>query len=240
MQIKVFEVVDGIYRISVAPGDRFEFNHFLIADERPVLVHTGRVHWFDQLKQQVANLVDLEEIAYIAFSHFEADECGSLNHWLRVAPRAVPLVNRVGKASIEDFSIRKPEIVRDGQKINLGKHELLVLETPHFPHNWDAMLYFEEREGLLFASDLGAHWGVGEPTAAEDLTEAVVEFQRQARFMAEGRNLVQAVEKLETLNIRYLATQHGSTICGESIGRLLECLKAEFGCGRNKRIFSIS
>ena len=231
MQVKVFKVVDGIYRISVAPGNRFEFNHFVIVDEQPVLVHTGRVHWFEQLKQEVANLVDLEDIAYIAFSHFEADECGALNHWLQIAPKAVPFANRVGRASIEDFAMRKPKLVRDGQTIDLGKHELFVLETPHFPHNWDAILYFELKEGLLFASDLGAHWGVGEPTTEEDITEAVVEFQRETRFMAEGRGLERALEKLETLDIRYLATQHGSTICGESIGRLLRRLKAEFGCG---------
>jgi len=227
----VFQVVDGIHRISIAPAGRFEFNHFVIVDERPVLVHTGRVLWFEQLKQHVADLVKLEEIKYIVFSHFEADECGALNQWLRVAPRAVPLVNAVGRASIEDFSMRSPEVVRDGQKINLGRRDLVVLETPHFPHSWDAVLYFEETEGVLFASDLGAHLGVREPTTEKDVTDLVLELQRRMGFMAGGRSLVRAIEKLEGLDIRYLATQHGSTIRGASIQRLLGCLKTEFGSG---------
>ena len=231
MQVKLFELAEGIYRISIAPGGRFEFNHFLIVDERPVLVHTGRVRWFEPLKQQVADLVDLRELAYIAFSHVEADECGSLNHWLRTAPGAVPLANRVGKASIEDFAIRKPMIVREGQTLDLGRHTLRVIETPHCPHNWEAMLYFEETEEILFASDLGAHWGAGEPTTQEDMTEAVAAFQRETQFMAAGRSLERAIGKLKALDIRYLATQHGSTLCGECIERTLARLKAEFGCG---------
>ena len=230
MQIKVFEVVEGIYRISVGLG-RFEFNHFVIVDERSVLVHTGRVGWFDSLKDKVAGLVDVSEIAYIAFSHFEADECGALNYWLRLAPKAQPLTNRIGKASVEDFAIREPKLVRDGDRLDLGRHRLLVLETPHFPHNWDAMLYFEEREGVLFASDLGARRGVGEEATAADVTEAVVEFQRKTGFMAEGRCLDRAIAKLEALDIRYLATQHGSTIYGDSVKTLLRRLKLEFGCG---------
>ena len=229
VRAQVFQVVDGIYRISIAPGGRFEFNHFLILDERPVLVHTGRVLWFGQVKRHVADLVKLDEIAYVVFSHFEADECGALNEWLRVAPGAVPLANAVGSASIEDFSIRSPEVVCDGQRISLGRRDLIVLETPHFPHNWDAVLYFEETEGVLFASDLGAHLGVGEPTTETDVTDLVLELQRKTGFMAGGRSLVRAIEKLERLDIRYLATQHGSTIRGACIPRLLECLKTEFG-----------
>ena len=127
--------------------------------------------------------------------------------------------------------MRSPEVVCDGQKINLGRRDLVVLETPHFPHNWDAILYFEETERVLFSSDLGAHWGVGEPTTERDVTDLVLELQRTLGFMAGGHSLVRAIERLEDLNICYLATQHGSTIRGASIQRLLGCLKAEFGCG---------
>ena len=30
-----------------------------------------------------------ERLRYVSFSHTEADECGSLNEWLAIAPRAV-------------------------------------------------------------------------------------------------------------------------------------------------------
>ena len=233
MQAKVFKITDEIYRISIVPTNNFmanfEFNHFLIIDERPVLVHTGRSSWFSQLREQVSELINLEKLAYIVFSHFEADECGSLNKWLQAAPNALPITNKIGRASIEEFSIRKPKIVKDGQKINLGKHELLVIETPHFPHNWDAMLYFETKEKVLFSSDLGAHLGAGEPQTEEDLSEDIAKFQRSTGFMAEGPSLVRAIDKIEKLDIHYLATQHGSTLKGKNIKYLLERLKMDFG-----------
>lgn len=230
MRIKTIALAENIYRISVSKNDRFEFNHFLIVDERSVLVHTGREQWFELLKKEARNLVDLEKIAYIAFSHFEADECGSLNQWLQAAPNAVPFTNRTGRASIEDFSLRKPQLVSDGQKINLGAHTLQILETPHFPHNWDAMLFFEEKEKILFASDLGAHWGAGELATETDITEDILAFQRTTRFMPAGKDLVRGIKKLEKLGIKYLATMHGSTLYGDNIARLLTSLEEEFGC----------
>jgi hypothetical protein len=41
---RIDEIVDGIYRISTTfdlDGFDFQFNQFLIDDERPALVHTG-------------------------------------------------------------------------------------------------------------------------------------------------------------------------------------------------------
>ena len=230
MRTATFEIADGIYRISVAPPGNFEYNHFIIVDEHPVLIHTGRVLWFAELQARVAELIQIDRLRYIAFSHYEADECGALNEWLEVAPHAVPLVNRVGQASIEDFSHRPPEIVTDGQTIPLGTHKLLVLETPHFPHNWDACLYFERTTGVLFSSDLGAHPGVAEPTTSADLTPQILRLQQKMGFMPAGPALVAAIDKLAALNIRFLATQHGSTIGGKSIPRLLQHLKAQLGC----------
>jgi hypothetical protein len=41
---RVDELVDGIYRICTTvqlPDTEFQFNQFLIDDERPALIHTG-------------------------------------------------------------------------------------------------------------------------------------------------------------------------------------------------------
>lgn len=229
MEINVFEVVPDVYRLSVAPTPRFEFNHFLIVDEKPTLVHTGRVAWFGRLRDEVAQLVDPRDLAYVAFSHFEADECGALNHWLLAAPNAVHLVNDVGRASLEDFASRPARVVADGEYLDLGRRRLQILETPHFPHNWDAMLFWDCEDGILFSSDLGAQPGAGVPATEADVSEQMVTFQRRVGFMAEGRDLYRAITRLEALDIRYLATQHGPTIVGPAIRSILTRLKAEFG-----------
>ncbi len=73
MKTSVFEIAEGIFRISVASTDRFEFNHFLIVDKKCMLIHTGGKKIFGTLLGLVERLIDLKKLDYIAFSHFESD-----------------------------------------------------------------------------------------------------------------------------------------------------------------------
>ena len=90
----VHEVTNGIYRIntplSFPNGVGFSFNQYLIADDEPLLFHTGPRKMFALVREAVASVLPVESLRYIGFSHVEADECGSLNDWLAVAPQARP------------------------------------------------------------------------------------------------------------------------------------------------------
>ena len=94
------EIADGIYRIntplppSIVPGG-FSFNQYLLVDEEPLLFHTGPRRMFPLIRKAVASVIAVESLRYIALSHVESDECGSLNDWLAAAPRAVPLCGRI-------------------------------------------------------------------------------------------------------------------------------------------------
>ena len=80
----VHEVADGIYRINTpvviegVPGG-FSFNQYLIVDDEPLIFHTGPRKMFPLVREAVASVLPVERLRYIAFSHVEADECGSLN-----------------------------------------------------------------------------------------------------------------------------------------------------------------
>src|SRR3972149_6422466 len=91
----VHEVADGIYRINTPVqfegGGGFSFNQFLLVDDEPLLFHTGPRRMFRATRDAVRSILPLERLRYIAFSHFEADECGALNEWLAAAPRSQPL-----------------------------------------------------------------------------------------------------------------------------------------------------
>jgi len=45
---------------------------------------------FPAVREVVESILDPARIRWISFSHFESDECGSLNHWLDIAPQAEP------------------------------------------------------------------------------------------------------------------------------------------------------
>ena len=89
----VHEIADRIYRIStpvppgVVPGG-FSFNQYLVVDDEPLLFHTGLRKMFPLAAEAIGNVMPVEKLRYIAFSHFESDECGALNQFLAKAPNA--------------------------------------------------------------------------------------------------------------------------------------------------------
>ena len=122
----VHEIANGIYWINTpvqiegGPG-AFSFNQYLIVDDEPLIFHTGPRKMFPLVHEAVASVLPVEELRYIAFSHVEADECGSLNEWLAVAPRSVPLCGTVAAlVSITDLADRPPRALADGETISLG------------------------------------------------------------------------------------------------------------------------
>ena len=92
---RIDEIANGIYRIStsvppaVIPGG-FTFNQYLIADEAPLLYHTGPRKMFPLVHDAIASVMPVDSLRYIGFSHYESDECGSLNDFLAAAPKAEP------------------------------------------------------------------------------------------------------------------------------------------------------
>src|SRR5881394_1483956 len=94
----VYEIASGIYRINTPikiAGDReFNFNQYLIADDAPLLFHTGPRRLFPLVAEAIGKVLPLAKLRYAAFSHYEADECGSLNEFLAAAPQAEPVCSR--------------------------------------------------------------------------------------------------------------------------------------------------
>ncbi len=87
----VNEVAPDTYRISTyVPEIDLQFNQFLVTDDEPLLYHTGMRGMFPRVLAEVSRVIDPSRLRWVGFSHFESDECGALNDWLRVAPGAEP------------------------------------------------------------------------------------------------------------------------------------------------------
>ena len=119
----VTQIAPDIFRISIyAPQIDLQFNHFLIKDEEPLLFHTGLKAMFPEVRDEVARLMDPSHLRWISFSHFESDECGSLNHWLELAPSAQLACNIVGAlVSVNDFSMRPARVMEKDEVLATGK-----------------------------------------------------------------------------------------------------------------------
>ena len=140
----IHEIADGIYRIntpvSLPNGEAFNFNQYLLVDEQPLLFHTGARPLFPLVREAVATAMPPERLRYIGLSHFEADECGSMNEWLAIAPGAVPLASRIAAmVPVVPQADRAPHAMADGKRLVLGRHTVQWHDTPHVPHGWDVV-----------------------------------------------------------------------------------------------------
>ena len=219
----IAEIADGIYRINTPvaeiPGG-FSFNQYLVVDDEPLLFHTGLRKMFPLAAEAIGNVMPVEKLRYIAFSHFESDECGALNQFLAKAPNAVPLCSRVAAmVSVGDFADRPPRAMGDGERLSIGKREMVWIDAPHVPHGWETGYLFDASTRTLFAGDIFTQGGLGhDPMVETDLVEPSDAFRLGFAApiglpdsWAHLTDSEPVIEKLASLGATTLANMHGSS-----------------------------
>lgn len=224
----VDEVESGIFRIStpvVIPGGGFSFNQYLIVDEQPLLFHTGPRKMFALVHEAVAHVLPPEQLRYIGFSHFEADECGSLNEWLAAAPQAEPLCGQVAAmVSVNDVADRPARALADGEILALGRHRVRWFDTPHLPHAWECGFLMEESTRTLLCGDLFTQGGSDNPPLTEsDILGPSEAFRHAMDYFSHSKNARQMLERLAAAEPTTLACMHGSAWRGDG-AKLLRAL----------------
>jgi len=226
---KVNEVAPDVFRIATyVPEAGLEFAQFLVRDEEPLLFHTGMRRMFPEVRDAVARVLDPGSIRWISWSHFEVDECGALNDWLAIAPRAQAACSQVGVlVNLQDFAARAPRGLSRDEVIDTGRHRFRFIPTPHLPHGWDAGVLFEENSRLLLCSDLFHQVGDREPVTSDDVVgrwEQAVQLYQAHPVLMDYMPFTPAtrarLEDLATLEPKVLAAMHGSSFVGDGAAAL--------------------
>jgi len=224
---RIDEIAAGIFRISTPvppsaiPGG-FTFNQFLIVDEAPLLHHTGPLKMFPLVREAIASVLPVETLRFISFSHYEADECGSLNAFLESAPKAEPLCSRIAKmVSIDDIALRPARALADGEELSLGAHTVRWIDTPHLPHGWECGHLFETTTQTLFCGDLFTQGGhQHEPLISSDILESSEAMRGALDYFSQTRQVHELMEKVAATSPRILACMHGSSWQGDGAALL--------------------
>jgi flavorubredoxin len=226
---RIDEIAPDLFRISIyLPQIDLQFNHFLVRDEEPLLFHTGMRRMFPDVRDAVARILDPASLRWISWSHFEVDECGALNDWLAIAPRAQAACSQVGAlVNIEDFASRPPRGLTRNEVIETGSHRFRFIPTPHLPHGWDAGVLFEESSRLLLCSDLFHQVGDCEPVTTDDVVgrwgHAMELYQAHPvlmDYMPYTPATRARLEDLASLRPQVLAAMHGSSFTGDGAAAL--------------------
>lgn len=221
----VSEIAPDIFRICIYDSVlQLQFNQFLVRDREPLLYHTGMRTIYAQVRDAIAEVIDPASLRWIAFSHFEADECGSLNEFLSQAPEAQPLCSLVAAmVSVNDFACRPARGLQDGETLTIGKRRLRFFRTPHLPHGWEAGHLLEESTRTLFCSDLFHQEGDVAPeiSSEEELLErarnTLLRYQSGpfSNYLPFTPQTEKLIGKLAASAPAIVAPMHGSTFKGD-------------------------
>lgn len=234
---RIDEVADGIYRIntpvppSVAPGG-FSYNQYLVADDEPLLFHTGPRRIFQQVREAIETVLPLSRLRHVAFSHFESDECGSVNALLAAAPDAAPACGKVNALVNADAWDRPPRALAHGEPLALGRHVVRWLDAPHLPHGWECGYLMEESTRTLLCGDLFTQGGAGlPPLTRSDILGPSEALRARLDYFSHTTRAAALLERLASCAPATLACMHGSAWEGDGAG-LLRALARALGGDR--------
>jgi len=149
---KTLDLFEGQY---IVPNG-VSYNSYLITDEKTALMDTvdkrGTTEWAKNLEEAL----DGRSLDYIIVQHMEPDHSGSLQYAIDKYPEAVIVGNAktfqfIGQFFEADLTSRQL-LVKEGDKLSLGSHELTFITAPmvHWP---EVMVTYESSEKVLFAAD---------------------------------------------------------------------------------------
>jgi flavorubredoxin len=228
METKIAEIADGIYRLStfvpdIAPPAGFAFNQFLVLGDEPLMFHTGLRKMFALNREALSRIIAPEKLRWIAFGHYEADECGAMNEWLAVAPNAKVAHGQTGcLVSLNDMADRAPRVLADGETIDLGGGmRVRYIDTPHTPHGWDAGVMYEESTGTLLCGDLFTQLG-DNPALIHggDIVTPAIAAEDLFKYFALNPGMGATIRSLAQYKPKTLALMHGPSFAGDGAAAL--------------------
>lgn len=225
----VIELAKDVYWVGVVDWDVRQFhghalsthrgssyNAYLIVDEKTVLVDTVRSSFQDQLIENIREVVDPAKLDIVVANHAEPDHSGSLPAVMRQAPNAAVIVSQRGRESVEGHFHQTWNFrtVKTGDKIDIGKHNLIFIEAPmlHWP---DSMFTYLTGENILMPNDaFGQHYATAfrfnDQVDEEELYEEALKYY--ANILTPFSSLVlKKIEELLALDlpVDIIAPSHG-------------------------------
>ncbi len=136
------------------------YNSYLIKENKVALIDTVWRPFAKEFVENLANEIDLNKIDYIIANHAESDHSGALPELMRLIPDTPIYCTKIGVKSLkghyhQDWDFK---VVKTGDKLSLGKKELVFVEAPmlHWP---DSMFCYLTGDNVLFSNDaFGQHY----------------------------------------------------------------------------------
>jgi len=160
------------------------YNSYLVREEKTVLIDTVWGPFDREFVQQLKQVIDLKKIDFVVANHGETDHSGSLPELMREIP-GTPIyctANAVKSLKGQYHQDWNFKVVKTGDKLNLGKKDLVFVEAPmlHWP---DSMFCYLTGDNVLFSNDaFGQHFS--SELMYNDLVDQCELFQEAIKYYA--------------------------------------------------------
>ncbi len=185
--MKPLEVAKGIYWVGASDWNVRDFhgystyrgttyNAFLIIDDKIALMDTVKKEFADELIERISQVVDPKKIDYVISNHTEMDHSGGLARVMhRIGEDKPVYCSKTGYKNLTKHFQQKLNYqpVEDGGQLNIGKRNLVFMETRmlHWP---DSMFTYAKEDKILFSSDaFGQHYA-GPERFDDQIGEAIM------------------------------------------------------------------
>ena len=185
------------------------YNSYIIHDEKTVIMDAVDKRMVKEWLENVKKDLDGREPDYLVVSHLEPDHSGGIEALIDIYPNMKIIVSQVAGNMIPQFIHRdlkdKLVIVKEGEVIDLGNHELQFFMAPmvHWP---EVMVTYEQTEKILFSADGFGKFGTLDVKDDWDCEARRYYFNIVGRFGAQVQALL---KKASNLDIKMICSLHG-------------------------------
>lgn len=210
---KRLSVFEGVY--SVPKG--MSYNAYLLKDEKNVLFDTVDKSCAKRFSENVAYTLDGESLDYVVVQHMEPDHSATLDSVLKAYSEAIVVCNNKTLVMLKeyfDIPLERLLIVNEGDKLNLGKHELTFINAPmvHWP---EVMMTYDTTDKTLFTADAFGTFGSLDGALFADEADFFKDYIDEARRYYTnivgkyGQMVMNVLRKAATLDIKTVCPLHG-------------------------------
>ena len=135
------------------------YNSYLVRDQKTALIDTVWSPFSQEFIEQLRGEIDLGDIDFVIANHAEMDHSGGLPELMKAIPGKPIYCTKNALKSFpghyhQDWNF---QVVKTGDRLNLGSKELVFIEAPmlHWP---DSMMCYLTGDAVLFSNDaFGQH-----------------------------------------------------------------------------------
>jgi len=199
------------------------YNSYVITDEKNMVVATTDQHFIDEWMANVTSALNGSKPDYLLIQHMEPDHSAAIQIFMDAYPECIvaaskPALNMMKNYFGTDYPDRNL-IIKEGDSLNLGSHEITFTGAPmvHWP---EVMMAYDKKDKVLFTADAFGRFGA---PADHSLDAASAAFEdeewaceaRRYYFGIVGKfgdSVVKVLEKTADSDISVICSLHGPVL----------------------------